>query len=99
MRLVQGGMGHGGSKGPRPTVDSSSGDTDVDVDISVLPMDDKVETAGDGEVTGVASGESIQDSSVVTIPETQGMVASSQSCATDTHSSSRSSSPLDTSMS
>ena len=39
------------SKGTRPAVDSSSGDTDVD--ISVLTIDETVETAGDGDVTGV----------------------------------------------
>ena len=80
------------SKAPRPAVDSSSGDTDVD--ISVLTIDEKVETAGDRDVTGVASGETIQGSSVVAIPEAEGMAASSQSCATETHSS-----PSDTSTS
>ena len=72
------------SKAPPPTLDSSSGDTDLDADSSVLHIDLNVDTGRDAEVTAVASGEGIQGSSLV---------------STDRNSTSRSPSPEDKSMS
>ena len=72
------------SKAHPPTLDSSSGDTDLDVDSSVLHIDLNVDTGRDPEVTAVASGESIQRSSLV---------------STDRNSTSCSPSPEDKSMS
>ena len=81
------------SKAPPPNLDRSSGDTDLDVDSSVLHIDLNVDTGRDAEVTAVASGESIQGSSLVSIPKTEGMAG------TDRNSTSRSPSPEDKSMS